>query len=464
MTRIAATADRAAVPFLKRLGTSMAVSTRSRYADFLPEAQAIAAREASPIARILVLVIAALFAMALTWAWFSEIEQVATAPAVVRPAGKVKIVNHPEGGRIAAILVREGELVTKGQKLIEFDRGAVREEVARRTTEWLMLVGEATRLDAEARGRSPEFPPVLTRARPDLVRAQIALYETRRRALISRRNIADRVIEQRDREAGAIAARLQQFERSLGILQQQERAVGELVGKGYFPRLRHLSIKRQISDQEGQVSETSEAAIAAFSALSEARTRRINIDEEWRSEILGRLAGAKRDAEIARSVLRQEQGRRRNLVLYAPTAGVVQNIAVASPGQSVSAYQTLLNIVPSQEGLIIEALVSNDDIGYVHVGQKTTIKVQTYDFIRYGTLSGVVEHIAADATEDKKTGTRNFVVLVKADRNWLSDGDRRMPVHPGMQVSIDLRLGQRSILSYLTDRISRTAQSAFKER
>lgn len=464
MSDIAVPEPSPAEPLLARLKRQLAISTRSRYSDFLPEAQAIAAREASPIARALIFVIALLFALALSWAWLSEVEQVATAPAVVRPAGKVKIVNHPEGGRIAAIHVREGETVAEGQQLIQFDRGAVLEEIARRAAEWLALTGEAARLKAESNEGALDFPAELATARPDIVRTQTRLFDTRRRALIARRSVADKVIEQRDREAGGMAARLEQLEKSLGILRQQEAAVAELAGKGYFPRLRHLSIKRQISELEGQISETKEGAMAAFSALAEAHSRRRSVDEEWHSETLGRLTEIRREANNARSALVQEQSRLRNLVLYASTAGVVQNLAVTTPGQSVAANEALLNIVPSQGQLIIEAKVSNDDIGYVRVGQTATIKVQTYDFIRFGTLNGVVQHVAADATEDKKTGQRTFSVLVKADRTWLSDGNRKLPVNPGMQVSVDLRMGERSILSYLTDRISRTTQSAFRER
>lgn len=464
MSELVAAQGETVEPIRARLRRRLLSSTRSRYADFLPEAQAIAAREASPLARALIVIITLLFAIALIWAWLAEVEQVATAPAVVRPVGKVKIVNHPDGGRVAAIHVREGEKVTAEQKLIEFDAGAVAEETARRTTEWRTLSAEAVRLAAEARGATPDFPSGLAAARPDLVRAQIQLFETRRRALDSRRAVGDRVIEQRGREAGVLAARLKQLKRSLAILSEQERAIAELAGKGYFPRLRHLSVKRQISELKGKISETRESGRAALSALSEARSRRRSVDREWRAETLSRLADVKRQVEISKSVLTQNEGRLRSLVVRAPTAGMVQNLAVTSPGQAVAANETLLIIVPSRDRLIIEAQVSNDDIGYVRIGQKASVKVQTYDFIRYGTLSGVVEHVAADATEDPRSGVRTFSVLVRAEQTWLSDGNRKLPVNPGMQVSVDLHVGDRSILSYLTDRINRSAQSAFRER
>ncbi|MHA1108089.1 MAG: hypothetical protein ACTSQV_03130, partial [Alphaproteobacteria bacterium] len=331
MSELAVTEQTAGTAFFTRLKQRFLTNTRSRYSDFLPEAQAIAAREASPVARVLVFVIAALFAILLFWAGYSEVEQVATAPAVVRPAGKVKIVNHPDGGRVAAIHIREGERVVAGQKLIEFDRGGAREEIARRAAAWHALIGEAARLTAEATGAALDFPAALIEARPDIVRSQTRLYKTRHRALSSRRDIAEKVIEQRDREAGGLAVRLEQLAQSLEILAEQEKAIGELAGKGYFPRLRHLSIKRQISELKGQISETEEGALGAFSALAEARTRRASIDDEWRSEALGRLAEVRREAEIGLSALSQERRRRHNLILRAPTAGVIQNLTVTAP-------------------------------------------------------------------------------------------------------------------------------------
>ena len=180
--------------------------------------------------------------------------------------------------------------------------------------------------------------------------------------------------------------------------------------------------------------------------------------------MLDRLSSVRHDAEKAHSQLLQDETRLRGRVVRAPSDGVVQQMTIAAAGQSVAPNETMMQVVPGDDGLVIEARVANDDIGYIHAGQHATIKVKTYDYVRYGTLSGVVERVAADAVEDKRTGALSFPVMVRADRPWLGEGKNRLTLAPGMQVDVDLLIGRRSVLSYLTERLSRARQTAFTER
>jgi membrane fusion protein, adhesin transport system len=437
---------------------------RADYADFLPQGQSVAEREAAPMARLLILVIGLLFGAALLWAGLARVDQVATAPGVVRPAGKVKIVNHPDGGRVAAIRVAEGERVRAGQVLIELDPDFLREEIAKLEGEWAAQSLRAARLAAEAKGETPVFPAALEAARPGLVGMQRQLFDARRQALAARRSVADRVIEQRGRDAAAAATRGKQLARSLAILKQQETAVGELASKGYFPKLRYLSIQRQVSDLEGQAAEAGEVAEGALAARAEARTRREAIDRDWRSETLNELASVRRDRDQVKRSLAQQKNRFRNLFVRAPIDGIAQNISITAPGQAISANEPLLSIVPTGAQLIVEARVSNNDIGYISVGQKATVKLQTYDFIRFGALDGIVEQIAADAVVDRGSGQMTFNVTIRTERSYLGPRPVDQPVNPGMQAVVDLHIGKRSILSYLTDRLDRTTQTALRER
>ena len=437
---------------------------RAEFVDFLPQGQGIAEREAAPLARLLIFVIGLAFCAMLAWAALGRVDQVATAPGVVRPAGKVKIVNHADGGRVAAIHVSEGEKVRAGRVLIDLDPDFLKEEVAKLEREWDAFSARATRLEAEARGATPEYSSTLETKRPDLVMMQRQIHDARRQSLAARRDAADQVIERRAREAGASAAREKQLTRGFGILRQQEAALSDLADKGYFPRLRYLSILRQVSDLKGDIAETMEVARGARSALAEARTLRMSIDKEWQSETLKELASVQRERDQAKHSLAQAESRFRNLSVRAPIDGIVQNISITAPGQAIRANEPLLSIVPTSAQLIVETQVSNDDIGYISIGQKATVKVQTYDFVRFGALDGIVEQIAADAVMDRATGQMMFNVSVRTDRSHLGPRPVDQPVNPGMQAIVDLHIGKRSILSYLTDRLDRTTQNAFRER
>jgi membrane fusion protein, adhesin transport system len=147
----------------------------------------------------------------------------------------------------------------------------------------------------------------------------------------------------------------------------------------------------------------------------------------------------------------------------APVDGIVQELAVTTPGQSVGSNQPIMKLVPTGGGLVIEARVDNQDVGYVRVGQKATVKVRAFDFLRYGTLAGRVERIAADASVDRESNTYPYRIIVRTDAADLGHGEHRLPVVPGMVVDIDLLVGERTILSYLTDRILRLREDAFRD-
>jgi HlyD family type I secretion membrane fusion protein len=147
----------------------------------------------------------------------------------------------------------------------------------------------------------------------------------------------------------------------------------------------------------------------------------------------------------------------------APAEGIVQDLAVAAPGQAVRPNEEILKIVPSGAALIIEALVANADIGQIRLGQEARVKVLAYNYIRYGTLEGTVQRISADAMPDDHDRLL-YKVEIRTERDHLGADRDSLPLAPGMATQVDLRIGERSILSYLTDRVLTVAGSAFKER
>ena len=434
-----------------------------KYAEFLPEAEALAERRHSPAAKWLALILSALVVAAIAWSALAEVDQVVTAPGAVRPVGKVKIVNHPAGGRVSAVLVSEGQHVALGQPLIEIDPETLQSEVDKRRSEWEGLAMAAARLAAEAAGHAPSFPAGLSSARPDLAIAQISLYEARTTAFQAERRSLDDVIRQREREVEAAQSRAHQAAASLEILKKQESAVAKLADKGYFPQLRYLSLQREVAEAEGALAEARESRSIADAALAEATSRREALERDNQAKILAELAQTTGDRDRAVQTLAQAQAELRNRVIMAPAEGIVQDLAVAAPGQAVRPNEEILKIVPSGAALIIEALVANADIGQIRLGQEARVKVLAYNYIRYGTLEGTVQRISADAMPDDHDRLL-YKVEIRTERDHLGADRDSLPLAPGMATQVDLRIGERSILSYLTDRVLTVAGSAFKER
>ena len=434
-----------------------------RLAEFLPDAEGVIERRHSPVAGLLIVVVALIFAGILAWSALTEIEQVVRAEGQVEPVGRVKVINHPDGGRIAEIAVVEGQQVARGDPLVSFDPEELYARLAELTGRWQLKTLEAARLEAEASGGDLVVDPELAKARPDLVAEQQALLTSRLDTHQSRSDALARTIEQREQELQSVAAEIERLRASHGLLAQQLNAVRGLADKGLYPRLRVVAIERQASDLAGDIDKARARHGAAEAALAEAQSRHLALERERRSSVLAELAAARAERDQLSEAHRRQATTLRNLVVRAPVDGIVQDIAIASAGQSVGSNQPLMKLVPTGGGLVVEAKVQNQDIGYVRIGQPVKVKVHAFDFLRYGTLAGEIEQIDADAVVDPKSGALSYGIIVRTSSAELAEGLSRVKVVPGMAVDVDLMVGERTVLSYLTDRIFRLRDAAFRE-
>ncbi len=448
----------------KRLPDQMSKKSRKRFSDFLPETQAIVERPHSPFARTIMFVLIGLVASLITYISLAEVDQVATASGVVRPDGRVKVVNHPEGGRVTAIMVRDGDTVKQGDVLLALDPNIMNEEVEKRRDQFIAASMDVERLRAEAEGRLPNFNPELMAERPDLAAAQTSLYQARTQAIESRRASAKQVINQRTHTVTTLESRLKKAERSYDLMNQQVTKLSTLRDKGHFPELQFIGAQRQLNDAEGEWLETQSQLAEARSALGEAKETLNAIDDDNEAQVKQELSQALIRYDQLESELDQSNLALGNLIITAPSDGIVQELVVNNIGQSVSPNQELMRLVPTSDTLIIEAKLSNDDISFVSIGQEARVKVATYNYIRYGTLDGTVARISPDAVEDEKTGKMLFNVWVRTNNNYMGQVPDQYPVSPGMTATVDLVTGKRTILSFLTDKLRRTALGAFDER
>lgn len=435
------------------------------YTDFLPEAQAISEQRHSPLASILIMLIAGFFLIILLWAGLAEVDQSVVAPGEVRPGGRVKVVNHPEGGAVAEVLVRDGDLVDAEQALLLLDDQLIKAEEVRLRGDLLALEAQLARLEGESSGAvSIQFPASVIAERPDLVATHSRLFEARRDALAAQRESADREIEQGQAEINSLRVRIRTLQSSAGVLQEQVASLQTLTDKGHFPFLRFQSVQRQLNETEGELQQTRESLDSAASALSAAKSRRREIDDTARSAVLSELAEVRGARDRTAAALRQADTRLERTIIRSPVAGYVQNLAVNNAGQAVRPNEPLMSIVPESDELIVRVRVANKDISAVDIGQEAVVKVRAYDFIKYGSLEGTVERIAKDANRDEQTGQVFFNVDIRTLSTHLGEAKGVNEVRPGMEVDAELKSGSRSVLSFLTDRVIGTTDEAFRQR
>lgn len=449
------------VPFPKL--RALYARRRDRFAEFLPDTEGIVASRHSPIAGYLILAIAATVTTMLLWAGLTEVEQVVRAAGQVEPAGKVKVVNHPAGGRIADILVREGEDVLAGQPLLAFDSEIAQAELDDLTARWQSKAAEVDRLRAEVRGEEPMFTDELAVERPDLLIQQSDLLEARNRSREKQRQILSQAVMRHAHEVDSLLAELSRLENSENMLDHQVGAVRKLSERGLYPKLQLIAAERQLGDVAGDIRKTEARLASARAAYGETKSERDGFELEWRSLLLAELAEMEAERDKLAEAKRRQETMLRNLVVRAPADGIIQELVVAGTGQSVGSNQPLMKLVPTASGLIIRADVENEDIGYLSKGQAAEVKVRAFDFLRYGVLKGEVDQIAADATLNPDDGALRYGIVVETEQAELSDGQSWHSVLPGMKVDVDFLVRKRTILSYLTDRIFRLPDQVFRE-
>jgi hemolysin D len=455
---------------------------RDYEAAFLPAALEIVETPASPTARALGATIVALFCAALAWASLGNVDIVAIAPGKVVPAGRTKLVQPLEAGVVRAIRIRDGSVVKAGDVLIELDPTISAADVKHVKGDLIAAKLELVRLRAALAARDdpledfkppPEMPEEFVVTQRQLLLTQVQEHRVKIAEI-------ERQISQKDAERQTIAATIAKLEATIPLL--QERAdlrkylyEGKLGSKiSYLSELQDLVGQQQERlVQQSRQHETN----AAIATLSETRSK---VQAEYRHALLDDLAKVEQKAAgFAQDVIKAEQKTKLG-VLTAPIDGVVQQLAVHTIGGVVTPAQTLAVIVAADGEVEIEAAVSNRDIGFVFPGQHAEVKIDTFNFTRYGLAHGRVVSVSRDAITPEKVRDQPFqadksandprvqepgyAARIALDNAEMKIDGKLVQFSPGMAVTAEIKTGSRRILSYLLSPLTRYKHDVLRER
>jgi hemolysin D len=461
-------------------------SRRGEELAFLPAALEIVETPPSPIGRAFGATIILLFCVALIWAWAGTIDIVASAPGKIVPSGRTKVIQPFETGVVRSIQVQDGQAVKAGDVLIELDPTVNAAERDHLHNDLLAEQLNIARLNAAlAGGDDPTAnftPPV--NANPALVGAQRQLLQNQVTEYRAKIAALARQQAQKEAEQGTIAATIHKLETTIPVIQQRVDIRKTLMDKELGSKLTYFEILQQLVEQQEDLGVHKSHLREAEAAAAAIRETRGQAEAEYRHTLSDELAKAEQKANgLTQDLIKAEQKTRLQL-LTAPVDGVVQQLAIHTVGGVVTPAQSLLVIVPSDSRMEIEAMVSNRDIGFVHAGQDTEIKIDTFNFTRYGLLHGQVLSVSQDAvirdrkqdrSDDRGLGTQNgtsepqgqelnYTARISLDRTQMQVDDRVVHLSPGMAATVEIKTGSRTMLSYLLSPLLRYRQETLRER
>lgn len=431
-------------------------------AAFLPAALEIQETPVHPAPRRAAWAIMFLLCSALIWSWVGQVDIVAVAPGRIVVDQRTKIVQPLEAGSIRAIHVRDGDVVSAGQLLIELD--ATHASADRQGVEEQLRVArsDVTRasalLTALTTGRAPQWPA--DEAATVQGKAQL---QAEWGDITARMARLDAELARRGAERATVQEGVAKLQLTLPLARQREADFKALVEQGFVTghagqdRSRErMELERDLSAQRARLAETE-------AALLETRRARAAYLAETQRSLNDRHARAV--LEVAQL---QQQGaktvhRERLAKLMSPVAGTVQQLAVHTPGGVVTPAQALMVIVPHDAEVLAEVVIANQDIGFVRPGQLAQVKVETFSFTRYGTVPAVVERVAADAVMDEKLGAV-FPAMIRLDRAGLDVNGQWVRLGPGMQVTAEVGIGKRRVIDYLLSPVRQTLDEGGRER
>ena len=400
----------------------------------------------------------------IAWAYFSEIEEVATGRGKVIPSRQLQIVQSLEGGIVRSISVAEGDVVEEGQALMQIDDTNFSSRLGELTRQEKALAAERIRLTAESTQQSKlRFSPDLQQGAPIAVAAEQRVFDSRRIQLQGELDVLDSRLVQRQAEFFELQARVRKLEATLAPLSREAKLTQNMFERGIVPEIEYLRLTSRLAELQGDLDVAKASVPRVQASIDEANKQIETTKNTYVLTARERLAKLEAELAVIRETMTAATDRVSRTLLRSPVRGVVNKINTATVGAVVQPGKDLVEIVPIEDGLLIEAAIRPQDVAFVKMGEEASVKLTAYDYLIYGALNGKVVRIGADSIADAN-GEQFFRVIVRTDKNHLGNEANKHQIMPGMVATVDLQTGTNTVLSYLMKPILRARGEAMRER
>jgi len=430
---------------------------------FEHEADAVMSRAQTHRAQTLVRSAVAVAVVLVVWAALAEVDEVAKGDAKVIPSRQLQVIQSLDGGVVSEIKVQEGQVVEAGQLLLRIDETRATSGVRESAAQAFALQAKQARLKALAEGDvfRPPTPRDGDAEEQRIVDEERQLYDARRSELAALVSISQQQLAQRQQEASEYRARRDSAARALDLSQQELTKTRPLLATGAVSEVDVLRLERDVTRARGEMEQASAQIGRAQAAISEATRKITETELSFRNEarkelsdVLARLNALNQGAVALADKVDKAQ-------VKSPVRGRVQRLLANTVGGVVTPGKDLVEIVPLDDALVLEAKVQPRDIAFIHPGQQATVKFTAYDFSVYGGLDAVVENISPDTVTDERGQNTFYMVRVRTQRANFSE---QMPIIPGMTAEVDILTGKKTVLSYLLKPVLKARSHALRER
>ncbi|MCL1127432.1 HlyD family type I secretion periplasmic adaptor subunit [Shewanella surugensis] len=455
---------------------------QSKDLDMVDDVYGAMMTEAPTSHKLIIWALSALFVCFFIWAYFSKIDQVTTGSGKVIPSSQIQLIQSLDGGVLLEMHVKEGMMVRKGQALARIDATRFRSDLAQQEQEVSSLQADTIRLRAELNSINiadlatdwreqikitPEpliFPENMIKSHSNMVNRQRKEYKNRLDQLSNHLEIETRKIQQRQQEIQELASKIKTLTKSFQLVSRELDLTRPLAQKGIVPEVELLKLQRTVNDIQGELSTLRILRPKVKSILDEA----ILIRREHTYSYIADTREELNDLQTKRLRINEAQVGTQDKVskaeIISPVNGTIKTVNINTLGGVVKPGENIIEIVPTDDQLLIETKILPKDIAFLHPGLPAIVKITAYDFTRYGGLKGTVEHISADTTQDEE-GNSFYLAIIRTKLSSLTKDDgTSMPIIPGMLTTVDVITGQRSILEYILNPILRAKDTALRER
>ncbi|QXH51691.1 HlyD family type I secretion periplasmic adaptor subunit [Pseudomonas fakonensis] len=430
----------------------------------LPEVNKALIEDAPRVVRLTIWGVIAFFLFLVVWASFAPIDEVTRGEGKAIPSSKVQKIQNLEGGIVAEIFAKEGEVVEVGQPLLRLDETRFASNKGETEADRVAMALRVERLSAEVDDRPLNIDSTLRESAPSQAASEESLYNSRRQQLGNEIDGLQQQLVQKQQELREFNSKRAQYSNQLGLLRQEIGMSEPLVAKGAISQVEILRLRRAEVEMRGELDATGLAIPRAEAAVKEVQSKIEETRGKFRSDALTQLNEARADLNKTTATSKALDDRVNRTLVTSPVRGIVKQLLVNTIGGVIQPGSDIVEVVPLDDSLVIEAKILPKDIAFLHPGQEAMVKFTAYDYTIYGGLEAKLEQIGADTVTDEDKKTTYYPIRLRTEKSHLGTDDKPLLIIPGMVATVDIKTGKKTIMSYLLKPIIKAKAEALRER